>query len=492
MSDNPYKQTISRSWPHPFVGCLPLPLLNAVVDEVHNNIQAPRPLILTAALASIAVVLQGLLDVSKPSGQVVPTSLMLLVIAGSGERKSTVDNIFMKPIDEYQIEQYVYYQRLFKAWIVKKDIWESEKKATLRCVTKNAEKGLASDEEELRLLEHEMAKPVRPKEFKLLYEDATSEALFHGLHQNLPTAGLMSSEGDAVLSARAFGDLPKQNAIWSGDTITVDRKSTESFKLEGARLTVSIMVQESALKGYMARRGEQARGTGLLARFLACHPMSTQGSRVINNGTQSWEHRDKYNDRLTELLKQNLGLLLDPVREKKVIKFTPEAGDRWLSIYNVIEAEILPGGWFEGAGDHASKLADNIARVAALFHYFEGFEGDISLETLETAISVCKWYSDEFMRIFMEPPQVESDSYELQFWLNNVASKGRRYVRKNHVRQYGPNRVRDKKRLDSALEFLCRQRVISILDWSNVTLIDLSPHLAPNPYAANCSNFWSI
>lgn len=61
-----------------------LPLLRGAVDEAQNNIMAPRPLIFTSALTAIALVSQGLVDVCKPNGQVVPTSLMLLAIANSG------------------------------------------------------------------------------------------------------------------------------------------------------------------------------------------------------------------------------------------------------------------------------------------------------------------------------------------------------------------------------------------------------------------------
>ena len=81
-----------------FPNYMPLPLLSAAVDEAQNNIKAPRPLIFSTALAAIAVAIQGLFDVRKPNGQRVPLSLMLLTIANSGERKSTVENVFLGAI----------------------------------------------------------------------------------------------------------------------------------------------------------------------------------------------------------------------------------------------------------------------------------------------------------------------------------------------------------------------------------------------------------
>src|SRR5690606_41100822 len=98
-------QTINHvaGGPEPkFPWCAQLPMLNAAVDEVEHNIKAPRALIFTGALTAIAVAVQGLVDVAKPSGQTVPTSVMLLAIANSGARKSTVENMFLKPIRDIQ------------------------------------------------------------------------------------------------------------------------------------------------------------------------------------------------------------------------------------------------------------------------------------------------------------------------------------------------------------------------------------------------------
>ena len=435
---------------------MPLPLLSAAVDEAQNNIKAPRPLIFSTALAAIAVAVQGLFDVRKPNGQRVPLSLMLLTIANSGERKSTVENVFLGAIRTVQKQQNLIYQTALNEWKTELHIWETKKKAILKSIHKKAIQEEPSDDEDRRFKALESAKPTKPKQFKLLYEDATSEALFRGLHQDLPTAGLISSEGGGVLNGRALNDLSKQNALWSGDSITVDRVSIESYVLADARLTVSIMAQESAFQNYMEQRGEQSRGSGLWARFLVCQPWSTQGSRFIENGTVSSDHCDKFAARLVELLQPNMALLKDPGREKGVIHFSPEASEQWLSIFNAIEVEIRPNGRFAGAGDHASKLADNIARVAALFHCFEGFEGDISLSTVNAAISLCFYYSDEFMKLFMPPPQEEVDANELYSWLQR-AMTGRINIPKNHVRQSGPNKLRSNGRLDRALEVLRQQ-----------------------------------
>lgn len=477
----PYQSLPMYGMPFPLF--MPLPLLQAAVDEAQNNIMAPRPLVFAGALTAISVVSQGLIDVCKPNGQVVPTSLMLLAIANSGERKSTVENVFLGPVRAFQLQQTLIYEGQVKLWRNQISIWDAKRKAILKNIAKKSNQGQPTQDEEQLLLDHQESQPVEPKVFKLLYDDSTSEALFQGLHQNLPTAGLTSSEGSGVLGGRAFSDLSKMNTIWSGDSITVNRKTIESFELVGARLTVSIMAQETAISDYMERRGEKSRGSGLWARFLVCHPMSTQGSRFISNVTQSWEHRDHFAERVIELLQQNEILLEKSGREKRIVKFTPEASDRWQWIANAIESEIRPGGRFSDAGDHASKLADNIVRVAALFHCFERFEGGISISTLNFAVDFCFWCSDEFLRVFTPPQQEYVDAFELNNWLNRFRNSNQRYVRKNYIRQYCPNSLRQKNRLNATLELLGFQGLLSIWWAGKVAFVDLMPGLPQDPYA---------
>lgn len=452
-----------------------LPLLEAAVSEAQNNVQAPRALVLFGAMTAIAVAAQGLIDVRKPNGQCVPTSLMLLSIANSGERKTTSENVFLEPIRKFQRDQLKAHEECLRLWGVSQEIYDIKHKSIIRCIKKKVASGECSAEAEADLFKINSAAPIKPKKLKILYDDSSSEALFRGLHRDFPTAGLISSEGGGILTGRAFNDLSKQNAIWSGESITVDRVSKESYELSGARLTVSMMVQESAFNVYMERRGEMSRGSGLWARFLVCCPVSTQGSRFLRNGTISWEYRDRFADRLTELLNENVELESGSKKEKKIICFSPEACERWLQLFNSIESENRAQGHFAGAGDHASKLAENIARVAALFQYFEFGYGEISLGTLEAAVTVCGSCSGEFLRIFMPPPQEEVDALELNSWLQRYRSCHQRYVRKNYILQHGPNKLRGRERLNRALDVLYRQGQVSLVQCGKMLQVDLSP-----------------
>lgn len=459
------------------------PLLNASVEEVERNIQAPRPLIVNCAMAAISLSQQGLIDVRKPSGQVVPTTLMILSIADSGVRKSAVDNVYLDPIRQFQREQLSRYENNLKEWKLANDIWLTKRQAIIKTIRKKASENDSTVDEEEQLKKNEREKPIEPKQFRMLYEDATPEALYFGLYQNMPSAGLVSSEGVGVINGRAFNALSQQNALWSGDSVSIDRKTQPTFELVDKRLTVSIMVQGTPFRDYLQKRGKSARGSGLWARFLVAEPATTEGTRFIEHNTQSWEHRERFRNRIIGLLEINANEFeRGNLPIKKTLTFSPEAAELWIKVFNTIEKEIRPGGRYEDAGDHASKLSDNIARISAHLHHFENFEGDISVQTLEIATKIGFWYSDQFLSIFNPETNRASDAEKLNNWLIYNQPPGRRYIRKNKVRQYGPYCIRDKQRLENALEHLEIQGFIKRFQVNNIEAIDYRPAYSDDPW----------
>ncbi len=459
----------------PKVGCefpslTPFPLLKSAVDESETIIKSPRELLFFGALTAVSIAVQGIFDVKKPTGQCAPISLMLLVVADSGERKTSSGNIFLDPVREFQREQDITWEYKFKKWIVEEKIWEAKNKEIFKNIAKAARQRVPSEHWEGQAFVHEKEKPVRPRRFKVLYDDATSEALMWGMFQDIPVAGLVSTEGD--LRNKAFNDLSKQNSLWSGDPITVDRKTAESFELKDARLTVSFMTQPALFERYVRANGDVLRGSGLWARFLVCQPISTQGYRGIDNSTVSWEHSKEFAARIKDLLKQSMEILENPGCARQVIGFSPSAADLWVEVFNEIEGEIRRGGRFEGAGDLASKLADNFSRVAALVHVFEGGGHEISLEALRFAIDFCAWCSDEFYRVFMPPKECEVNAKELLDWFKEYRKDGFSSVRKNTILQYGPRRVRTKEKLDAALAELISAGEISVFKRDGAWVVD--------------------
>lgn len=241
------------------------------------------------------------------------------------------------------------------------------------------------------LLDHETSKPEKPILDLLIFEDSTIEALLSDLSEHVPNAYLGSSEGGVLLNSRIMSQTANLNSIWSGDEITVSRKSAGSFTVDEARLTMNIMTQSSALDRFMNKTKGDVRGNGFLSRFLVCAPESNCGFRQSYGIEYSKGNLDLFNERLHHLLSK--AATLSDYKNKRTVRFSNDSKMAWIDIANHIESEMGPEGVFEHAKDHASKLPENIARLAALIHSFDDLsEEEISLDTLLEAIDLVAYF----------------------------------------------------------------------------------------------------
>jgi hypothetical protein len=164
---------------------------------------------------------------------------------------------------------------------------------------------------------------------------------------------------------------------------------------------------------------------------------------------------------------------------KHTHKFEPPARELYIITANEVERDMQPGGLYHNATDHASKLMENIARVAGILHVFNKKHGEISLETLHTAIHICIFFSKEYMMVFDSTPQHVVDSMILYDWLTaNARSQNRQYISKRHARQYAPSAIRQPGRFRNALEYLVFNGNVKIVNDGKTTYIDTMPQLS--------------
>ncbi|GAL12538.1 hypothetical protein JCM19233_3530 [Vibrio astriarenae] len=335
-----------------------------------------------------------------------------------------------------------------------------------------------------RLVDHQLNKPQAPKPRIIRFEDVTPQSLQAELQGIGASALLSSSEGAKILNSLLMKNTSFLNDIWSGEDTRVSRKSSDDIVIEDARLTVSIMTQVSTVKKFIAKSTDDVRGNGFFARFLLCYPPSNCGNRQSYGIKVPTEAIDEFNERVYSLL-QLLPMKVDE-RERRVVSFCYDAKKVLTDISNDIETGMKPGGRFEFAKDHGSKLVENTVRVAAILHCFEVYSEEeplpeIPLQTLWDAINIVAYYSSEFMGLFCSPPsppQYVLDAEVLANWLAQRANAGTRYIKNNYILQYGPNCLRKSKALKAALDYLGPDPRFSQLLIGKTKVIDLYPACA--------------
>jgi len=142
------------------------------------------------------------------------------------------------------------------------------------------------------------------------------------------------------------------------------------------------------------------------------------------------------------------------------LDFSTDAKVLWKDFANHIERNLNPGGMYCDVRDAASKTAENVARMAGLFHVSEGRSGEIQADSVNQALQICEWYLGEFKRIFAPTPPVpqqELDAMSLDAWLRYAyATRGEYCIKRNVILQMGPGSIRTKARLDPALGVLAQ------------------------------------
>lgn len=476
------------------------PLIKNAVQEMQSNTQFPLPLIVSSALGAISLACQNSIDVQPPIGSTSPCSLFMLLIADSGEGKTPADHYFTQPIRDFEDSEAKKSEHALSEEKAYRSTWAIELKVIEAAIKKNRKKSLAADKPEQvdplnvefenlqQKLQAHLSKEPRPqRNYKLIFNNTTPAKIALDLYENWPSACLISDEAGSLFRGEAMKDLGLLNQLWDGTSLSVDRVSSPSFKVRDARLTISLMVQGQILTNYLKGRGKEAREIGFIARCLVASPSSTKGSRVVNSQPQLWNNLTAFQQRITAILAQDK-LEADQGRQtRRILAFSQEAKNHWIAFRNNIEFDLNAGRYLAEVDDGASKMATNLARMAALFHFFEGRDGEISAETLDAARSVCAWYMHEFKRLFKKNPEIPievSDANDLTQsllrWCQN--HPGTTAIQKSHVAQYGPSQLRrDRHRRETALNALVWQNKIRIQRQGKTQWVEFNPDFFPIP-----------
>jgi putative DNA primase/helicase len=440
------------------------PLLRDAIVEAQAFVQSPAALVACSALSALSLAAQGLADVRRDHQLVGPVSLYLLAVAESGERKTTCDRIFGAPLRDWERDRAAACAPAVAAHEAAVASAEAKRAGLLEAIKRKRRDMQDTTEEDAALEELSIHAPVPVAVPRLLYADATPEALSHALATGWPSAAVLSAEAGAVFGAHGMGyetilrNLALLNVFWDGGEIAVDRRSKSSFQLRDRRLTFGVMVQPEAWRGFMARAGALPRGTGFIARFLIAWPASTQGQRLYRPAPAETPAVDRFNRRIKELLDMPLITDANGGLVPMVLGLSPSAHAEWVRAHDTIERELGGAGSYAPIRDVAAKAAENIARLAALLHLLEhGPQGAISRDCVDTATRLVLWHLQEAHRLLgdLDAPPALSAAIRFDAWLCSEAQRtGDGRIPTTRVYRYGPGCVRDNKDLKDALALL--------------------------------------
>ena len=446
--------------PRPYpIDALP-PMIGQAVAEVNDYMRAPVAIPSMCALSGAAAAVQQHCDVQR--GHInSPTSLYFLLLAVSGERKTSVEKFFLSPIRRWQNEQRERLAPQLAQYQAECDAYEitvSSAKQKLR-----DEKKKQGDEGVPQTAVSDLAKAVanKPKHVyqpQILIGDATPEYLLYRLAHDYPAGCIFSSEAGQIFGSHAMkaesimSNLSHLNALWEGQPIDIGRRTSDSYTVQGARLSQCLAIQPGTFSVFLDRVGGLASDSGYLARFMLAEPDTTIGTRTYRESPDRWPALDRYHQRLRGLLDTYPTIEGGGLSDLRTLHLTGDAMEAWVDSYNKIELATAPGGDLHCIAATAAKAADNIARLSAVLSVFErGLNAEITADDVKRARLIVLWHLSEARRMTGTP--AAPDALALERWLR---TRGGSVTRTDTLQCITPARLRKAAVIDTALDHLIK------------------------------------
>lgn len=375
--------------------------LQKAAEAVAANTQAPAALAAQSVLAAATLAAQAHANVRLPHGGVRPLTGLFLTIAGSGERKTSTDDIALAEVCRVEEEWRAAYAEEMDAF--KRDL--AAYKAAIEDAKKAAKKGgRTAIREAIAAVGPEPGEPASPM---LLVADPTPEGLVMHLANSRPWAGLFTSEGGLFVGGHAMSDDNKMrtagllNVLWDGSPIRRQRVLTGLAFLPGRRVSAHLMMQVSVAGKLLG--DAMLDDMGLLARCLTVEPESTIGTRMFRDPPEAARyHLGDYHQKTGYLLRKQPRTRQDDERilDPRVIELSVEARNLWITFHDAVERDIGEGGTLRPIRGFGAKLAEHAARLAAVLAiYAEPDATEVSAERMACGIALAQHYAAEALRL---------------------------------------------------------------------------------------------
>lgn len=434
-------------------------VLGSSAQALHDVIKAPLALCCQSVLGSASLAAQAHFNALLPWGSSCPLSLFLLTVGESGERKSAVDDIVLGAAKAQEKADMQFYLEKLKDYEAASAAWNQSVEAAKKSVTGGKRK--ATTEEIRRAMDECGEKPIAPISPLRFVTDPTVEGLFKLLAIGQPSVALFSDEGGLLIGGHALNSdnalktMARWCKLWDGSPFDRVRAGDGSGILYGRRMALHQLAQPEVMVKLLS--DPTANGQGFLARCLTAWPSSTIGTR--HTAAYSWAGDRPEVKRLFGKLKALMEAKpsvsdRDPQELKPIdLPLSPDAQALAVIAGNAFEDLMASGNDLAELRDRGSKALENACRIAGVLAVIEGGMAarEISRGHLERGVNLIQWYLNEALRIRSAAavPQSVLDAESMLHWLK---TRNCLAFRTASLLTHGPSQLRDKKRLDAAID----------------------------------------
>lgn len=408
--------------------------IGSFVRAVAVAAQASEALVGPVVLAAAAAAVQGVADVQTPFGTIMPTSIFVLVIARSGDGKSTVLRHVCKKFEAFEMQA----------------------PSHLNFEDNYCEHG---------------AHPF-------ILEEATEAGVIDLYRQGAQSLFYALDEGALLLRGRF--DVPALCKRFDGTAIRRTSRKDGSIMLMDKRASLCLLTQDVTLRRYMNKNGPYLIESGFLPRVLVS-AASTQpenfrayGDGLVRTDTSNHEFHQRVKVLMEDYKKHLQGKFMQ--REKMILG--RDAENLWNRFGQEIKNLLLSNSELDDIRAFLSRSTEHVLRVAAVMQWFVAPQPVIEAWALDGAVKIVKWHLGEAIVSFgQSSEEMESSQFSvllLDYMRRKSVQTGKSSFARSEILRCAPKALRKADQLDIAIQQLLQQGEIGIFIFKNKEYIAIN------------------
>ncbi len=404
-------------------------IIGDMADAIATTTSTDVAMAGTSILSAVSYCFSGVYRMSAKRDHTEPLVLDALTVAEPSFKKSPVISMVKRPYIQFAHD-----------WNEnnKQDIFKSQAEyKLLEGKLEALEKKKDVTAEDIAKLQTEISNIPQSNFRRIVVDDITPESLVHQLEEN-GTLLMISDEAGMLgnFSGRYSNNVPNLDLLlksWNGETYISDRATRASIVLKKPYMSICLACQPYVFDSMI--NNSAFSGSGLIARFVYCFPVSNIGTRKYDTQAVPEAVSDNYQ----KLIYKLLGTKFTYHDEKELyLHFDGKAYNEFVQYYNdYIEPQLITDMAF--CKDWGGKFHGLILRLCGIIHCVkcaltdaDPIENRVGIDTFCNAIEIAGYFREQAIYAY-SLGDIDLGIVMAERVLNKIRSKGIREIRQNDL-----------------------------------------------------------
>ena len=410
------------------VNALP-PILGDMADAIATTTSTDVAMAGTSILSTVSYCFSGVYRMSAKRDHTEPLVLDALTVAEPSFKKSPVISMVKRPYIQFAHD-----------WNEnnKQDIFKSQAEyKLLKGKLEALEKKKDVTADEIAKLQTELSNIPTSNFRRIVVDDITPESLVHQLEEN-DTLLMISDEAGMLgnFSGRYSNNVPNLDLLlksWNGETYISDRATRASIVLKKPYMSICLACQPYVFDSMI--NNSAFRGSGLIARFVYCFPVSNIGTRRYDTSPVPEDVVESYKKLIYKLLNKKFNYHDE---NELYLHFDGKAYNEFVQYYNdYIEPQLVTDMAF--CKDWGGKYHGLILRLCGIIHCVKcslnsvnPVEVRVDIDTFCNAVEIGEYFREQAIYSY-SLGDTDIGTVKAERVMNKIRSKRIQHIRHNDL-----------------------------------------------------------